>query len=303
MTEYQTLLIDVTHKVATIWLNRPERRNAFSPGMTRELNEAFARFEADDGVRAIVVTGAGSYFSAGADLSRRGGATFSGPAPQSQSQDQSQDQDQNQNQPHTERPAAPPEGHEPATEPQQQPPRVEPRRMRTPVIAALNGSAVGMGITLPVGWDVRFAAADAKYGFVFTRRGIGPEAGSSWLLPRLVGVSAAMELLLSGRIFSGTEGAAMGLFSRALPADEVLPAAQEFARDLAANTSAVSVAAVKALVYDGLDQSREESHVIEHQVFRWLGSQPDAREGVTAFLEKRAPDWPLSKTMHRPPML
>jgi enoyl-CoA hydratase/carnithine racemase len=137
--------------------------------------------------------------------------------------------------------------------------------MRTPVIAALNGSAVGMGITLPISWDVRFAAADAKYGFVFTRRGLVPEAGSTWMLPRLVGVSRAMELLLSGRIFSGTEGAEMGLFTRALPAGDVLPAAQEFARDLAANTSAVSVAATKALVYNGLGQDRAESHAIEHR--------------------------------------
>jgi len=175
--------------------------------------------------------------------------------------------------------------------------------MRTPVIAALNGSAVGMGITLPVSWDIRFAAADAKYGFVFTQRGVVPEAGSTWMLPRLVGVSRAMELLLSGRIFSGTEGAEMGLFTRALPAEEVLPAAQEFARDLAANTSAVSVAATKALVYDSLGQDREESHAIEQQVFGWMGNQADAREGVTSFLEKRAPQWPLSKTKDYPPML
>jgi enoyl-CoA hydratase/carnithine racemase len=175
--------------------------------------------------------------------------------------------------------------------------------MRTPIIAAMNGSAVGMGITLPVSWDIRFAAADAKYGFVFTRRGLVPEAGSTWMLPRLVGVSQAMELLLSGRIFSGAEGAAMGLFSRALPADQVLPAAQEFARDLAAGTSAVSVAATKALVYNGLGQDREYSHAVEHQVFRWMGNQADAREGVTAFLEKRTPDWPLSKGNDHPPML
>jgi enoyl-CoA hydratase/carnithine racemase len=272
MSNYQTILTDVSEKVATIWLNRPERRNSFSADMTRELYEAFAQFEADDGVRAIVVTGAGKCFSAGADLGR-GGSTFSRRA--------SAD-----------------------TAEQQQPAeRTEPGRMRTPVIAAMNGSAVGMGITLPISWDIRFAAADAKYGFVFTRRGIVPEAGSTWMLPRLVGVSRAMELLLSGRIFSGTEGAEMGLFSRALPAEEVLPAAQEFARDLAASTSAVSVAATKALVYNGLGQDREESHAIEHQVFRWMGNQADAAEGVTAFLEKRSPQWPLSKVKDYPPML
>jgi enoyl-CoA hydratase/carnithine racemase len=270
MSEYQTIRTESADKVATIWLNRPEARNAFSGDMTRELHEAFARFEADDEVRAIVVTGSGKYFSAGADLGRRGSATF-----------------------------ARPDG---AAEP---PPaaRAEPPRMRTPVIAALNGSAVGMGITLPISWDIRFAAADAKYGFVFTRRGLVPEAGSTWMLPRLVGVSRAMELLLSGRIFSGTEGAEIGLFTRALPAGEVLPAAQEFARELAATTSAVSVAATKALVYQGLDQDRDESHEIERQVFRWMGNQPDAAAGVGAFLEKRAPQWPLSKVKDYPPML
>jgi enoyl-CoA hydratase/carnithine racemase len=272
MSNYETLLTDVSDKVATIWLNRPEHRNSFSPDMTRELHETFARFEADDDVRAIVVTGAGRYFSAGADLSARGGSTFS----------RSPDADLAE---------------------QQRAERAEPRQMRTPIIAAMNGSAVGMGITLPVSWDIRFAAADAKYGFVFTRRGLVPEAGSTWMLPRLVGVSRAMELLLSGRIFSGAEGAEMGLFTRALPAAEVLPAAQEFARDLAASTSAVSVAATKALVYDGLGQDPEESHAIEHQVFRWMGNQADAREGVTAFLEKRAPQWPLSKSKDYPPAL
>jgi enoyl-CoA hydratase/carnithine racemase len=276
MSDYQTLLIDVSDKVATIWLNRPERRNSFSADMTAELYAAFARFEADDGVRAIVVTGAGRYFSAGADLGR-GGGTFA-------------------------RPAGADGGGQPA-EPTEPAARAEPGRMRTPVIAAMNGSAVGMGITLPVSWDIRFAAADAKYGFVFTRRGVVPEAGSTWMLPRLVGVSRAMELLLTGRIFSGTEGAEMGLFTRALPAQEVLPAAQELARDLAANTSAVSVAATKALVYHGLGQDREESHAVEHQVFRWMGNSPDAAEGVTAFLEKRSPQWPLSKVKDYPPML
>jgi enoyl-CoA hydratase/carnithine racemase len=272
VSDYQTIRSEVSDKVATIWLNRPERRNSFSPDMTRELYAAFAQCEADDGVRAIVVTGTGRYFSAGADLAR-GGETFS----RSASAD--------------------------AAEQEQPAERAEPGQMRTPVIAALNGSAVGMGITLPISWDVRFAAADAKYGFVFTRRGLVPEAGSTWMLPRLVGVSRAMELLLSGRIFSGTEGAEMGLFTRALPAEDVLPAAQEFARDLAANTSAVSVAATKALVYNGLGQDWAESHAIEHQVFRWMGNQADAAEGVTAFLEKRAPRWPLAKVKDYPPML
>ena len=273
MSDFQTLLTDVSGGVATIWLNRPERRNAFSAVMTRELHEAFGVFDADDDVRAIVVTGAGRYFSAGADL-ERGGETFN----HRESEDQQRAR------------AAP--GH------------VNPWELRTPVIAAMNGSAVGMGLTLPMGWDVRFAAASAKYGFVFNRRGIVPEACSTWLVPRLVGVSRAMELLLSGRIFSGTEAAEIGLVSAALPADEVLPAAQDFARDIAVNTSAVSVAATKALVYRALEEpDRSAAHQREHEVFRWMGRQDDAAEGVTSFLEKRQPRWRLSKNKDFPPQL
>jgi len=264
MTDFETLLTEVSDKVATIWLNRPERRNAFSPQMTYELHEAFALFEADDEVRAVVVTGTGPYFSAGADL-ERGDRTFTGTRTEY---------------------------------------AIEPFQMRTPVIAAMNGSAAGMGITLPVGWDVRFAAAEAKYGFVFTRRGIVPELYSTWMLPRLIGLSRAMELLLSGRYFSGAEALEMGLVSRALPAAEVLPAAQEFARDLAANTSAVSVAVTKALVYRALGEPDPiAAHERERDLVSWLGQRADSVEAVKAFLEKRPPVWQLSKNKDFPPDL
>lgn len=273
MSSYQTLLTEVSEGVATIWLNRPDRRNAFGDGMAEELNAAFGAFDADDAVRAIVVTGSGRYFSAGADL-QRGGETFSS------------DEEKRKR------------------EAEQRARHVVPWKMRTPIIAAMNGSAVGMGITLPMQWDVRYAAADAKYGFVFNRRGIIPEANSTWIVPRLAGTSRAMELLLSGRIFSGTEGAEAGLFSRALPADEVLPAARELARDIAANTAPVSVAATKELIYRGLEEpDRDVHHELEHAVFRWTGNQPDSAEGVKAFLEKRAPEWKMSKTSDAPPQL
>ena len=262
--EYETLRIEVADKVATIWLNRPERRNAFSPQMTHELHEAFAEAEADDEVRAIVVTGTGSYFSAGADL-QRGDGTFTGGRTEY---------------------------------------AVEPFQMHTPIIAAMNGSAAGMGVTLPTQWDVRFGAADAKYGFVFTRRGIVPELSSTWMVPRLIGLSRAMELLLSGRYFSGTEAAEMGLFSRALPAEEVLPAAQEFARDLAANTAPVSVAATKALIYRAFGEPDPiAAHDRERDLVRLLGGQADSKEAIKAFLEKRPPQWQLSKNKDFPPDL
>lgn len=273
MGGYEALLTDVSHGVATVWLNRPERRNAFSGRMTEELYAAFGAYEADDGVRAIVVTGSGRYFSAGADLGG-GGGTFS----------HSDD--------------------EYARRAQEEHTRVVPWKMRTPVIGALNGSAVGMGLTLPMQWDIRYAAEDGKYGFVFNRRGIVPEAGSTWIVPRLAGVSRAMEVLLSGRIFSGSEGAEIGLFSRALPAADVLGAAQDLARDIAANTAPVSVAATKALVYRGLeDPDRDAAHELESGVFRWSGKQPDAAEGVTSFLEKRPAEWRMSKNADVPPGL
>jgi enoyl-CoA hydratase/carnithine racemase len=161
-----------------------------------------------------------------------------------------------------------------------------------------------MGLTIPMAWDIRIAAAEAKYSFVFPRRGIVAEFGATWLVPRLAGLSAGMELLLTGRPFSGTEGAALGLVSRALPADQVLPAAQELAHDIAANTSAMSAAATKALVYRGLEEpDRSRHHDLESDVFRWAGQQADAREGIAAFLQKRTPNWPLAKTRDFPPQL
>jgi len=267
MTEYETLRIEVADKVATIWLNRPEQRNAFSTQMTYQLHEAFAELEADDEVRAIVVTGTGPYFSAGADLGRPGGA-FSGSGASSSGNTEY---------------------------------AIEPFQMRTPIIAAMNGSAAGMGVTLPTQWDVRFGAAEAKYGFVFTRRGIVPELSSTWMVPRLIGLSKAMELLLSGRYFSGAEAAEMGLFARALPAAEVLPAALEYARDLAANTSPVSVGVTKALIYKAFGEPDPvAAHDRERYFVRLLGGQADSKEAVKAFLEKRPPEWQLSKTKDFP---
>jgi enoyl-CoA hydratase/carnithine racemase len=271
MADYSAILTKVETGVATIWFNRPEHRNSFSREMREELYAALADFDADDAIRAIVVTGAGRYFSAGADLSG-GGSTFSG----------SRDRE-----------AASPER-----------PPVPAWQLRTPVIAAMNGSAVGMGLTIPMSWDIRIAAADGKYGFVFPRRGIVAEAGSTWIVPRLIGASRALEVMLTGRLISGTEAAEMGLMSRALPADEVLPAALDIARDIAANTSAMAVAATKALIYGGLAEPDRSAHQqLEHEVFQWSGRQADAAEGVVAFLEKRPPQWRLSKSRDYPPPL
>ena len=174
--------------------------------------------------------------------------------------------------------------------------RVAYWRMATPIICAINGAAVGVGITLPLLMDIRFAAEDAKISFVFTRRGILPDASSHWLLPRVIGVANALDLLMTGRTITGREAAELGLVSKALPKDEVLPTALEFAHDLAANCAPASVALVKRLVYRFLGETDQEAAMaLETKLVWWTGEQPDAIEGVMSWMERRAPEWKLSK--------
>src|SRR5215467_3448330 len=214
---YTEILLEVNDGVALVTLNRPDRLNAYTPTMGDELAEAFAACDADDTVRAIIVTGAGRAFCAGADLAR-GGASF-------------------------DREAA---GEYRATPPDR--PWAKPRRaiapwdVRKPIIAAINGPAVGVGATLPMQWDIRLAGESARIGFVFVRRGVVPEALSTWTLPRLVGWARAAELLMSGRMLSASEALEMGLVSRVVPDAELLPAARELAGDIARDTAPVSVA-------------------------------------------------------------
>lgn len=269
---YETLLVQRQGRVGLITLNRPERRNAYTSRMGAELGQAFAEMEADENVRAIVVTGAGKYFCAGADL-EGGGGTFNRLA----------------------------DDEERAQERQRAAGGPRPWEMRTPIIGAINGSAVGIGITLPMQWDIRIVARDARLGFVFNRRGVTPEANSTWIVPRLVGVSRAMELLLTGRLFSGEEAVAMGLASQAVDADQVLPTAMALAQDLADNVAPLSAAITKRLIYRFLSEpDRNAAQALEGRAFSWMGSQADAREGVTAFLEKRQPDWKLGKHTQLP---
>ena len=202
-TEYETILVDVDRGVTTITLNRPEQRNAINLTMELELHAAIQAAEHDDAVRVIVITGAGNSFCSGVDLA--GGAAFGADA-------------------HAEHDAALGVTSDTLWE------RVAYWRLKTPIIGAINGHAIGVGMTLPMLFDIRYVAEDAKLSFVFTRRGIVPEANSTWLVPRLIGLSRGLDLLLSGRQFSGREAAEWGLASRALPADEVLPAALELAR-------------------------------------------------------------------------
>lgn len=264
---YETILVVRDEGVGLVTLNRPERMNAYTWRMGVELQHVFHALDQDEDVRAIVVTGAGRAFCAGADL-ESGGDTFSGDSFDARRQ----------------------------LEEELSVPEKAPWDLATPIIAAINGAAVGVGITLPMQWDIRFAAEDAKLGFVFTRRGVVPEANSQWILPRLIGTSRALELLLTGRMFTGAEAAEWGLVSRSLPAEEVLPYAMEVAEDIARNTAPAAVGATKKLVYRFLqDGDRKAAHALEDEVFEWAGSTVDCAEGITSFLEKRDPKWKMSK--------
>jgi len=249
--------VEAADGVAVITLNRPDRLNAFSGAMGAELGRAYAASDADDGVRAIIVTGAGRAFCAGADM-EPGGDTFAAP--------QADD--------FTASPV-----HPPAWD------------VRKPVIAAINGHAIGIGLTLAMQCDIRLVAEDAKLGFVHVRRGVLPDAHSHWTVPRAVGFARAADLFLTGRTFIGREAADLGIASRALPSDDVLPAALDIARDIAVHTAPLSVALSKRLLWASPVLDREEVGYLETEYHRLVMGTPDAREGVLAWLERRDPRW------------
>ncbi len=264
----ETVLLSIRDAVATITLNRPEAMNAWNGAMAGGLDAALRACDEDDDVRAVVLTGAGRAFCAGADLAS-GGETFK-----------------------------PREGGV-ITGPSA-PPVLWPFMLRKPVIAAINGHAIGVGITLPLTCDLRFVAEDAKLQFAFVRRGVLPELASHTLLPRVIGFSRAADLLLTGRQFSGREAAELGLASRALPAADVLPAALEKAREFAL-AAPLSVALSKQLLWEGLALDAPGMMKREGPPFARLGGHADAREGIAHFLEKRAPNWrgSVSKELDR----
>jgi enoyl-CoA hydratase/carnithine racemase len=275
--EYETILVDADRGVTTITLNRPEQRNAINLTMEKELYAAMTAAERDDAVRVVVVTGAGSAFCSGVDLA--GGAAFGADAHAEHDRELGVTSDTLWE-------------------------RIAYWRMKTPIIGAINGHAIGVGMTLPMLFDIRYVAEDAKLSFVFTRRGIIPEANSTWLVPRLVGLSRGLDVLLSGRTFTGREAAEWGLCSRALPAGEVLPAALELAHDIADNTAPLSVAVTKQLVYESMGGAeRPDAIARETKLTWWVGEQPDALEGVMAWFEKRPANWTVSKHLEPPPDL
>ena len=264
---FEQITTDLADSVLTIILNRPERLNAWTAQMGSELIEAFDRADEDDEVRAIIVTGAGRGFCAGADLAS-GGETFD----------------------YRERESAA-AGETPRDNGGQFTLRVF--RSTKPVIAAINGPAVGVGATMTLPMDVRLAADDARMGFVFARRGIIPEACSSWFLPRVVGISRAMEWVATGRVFSAQEGLEGGLLRSLHPQGELLDAAHALAREIAENTAPVSVALARQLMWRMLGAEHPMlAHRADSRGMFARGQSEDAVEGITAFLEKRPANFP-----------
>jgi enoyl-CoA hydratase/carnithine racemase len=272
----------VADGIATITLDRPERLNAFTLVMRGELIDAFDRADADDDVRVVVVTGRGRAFCAGADL-ERGGATFDHRSVKDMFGGEDTFED-----------GAPRDGGGTVA--------LRIARSLKPVIGAINGPAVGVGVTMTLPMDVRLAAESARFGFVFTRRGIVTEAASSWFLPRIVGISQAMEWAATGRVFDADEALRGRLVSHVHPAGELLDAAYALAAEIAANTSAVAVAAVRRLMWSGLGApSPWDAHRADSRLMYALGSAPDAAEGVTSFLEKRPAEFPMKVSRDLPP--
>ncbi len=260
--DLETVRIDVDDAVAVVTLDRPEAMNAWNGALSRDLDRAL-RWVADaDGVGAVVITGAGRAFCAGADLSG-GGETFAGGG-----------------------------GTDRADDTEARTPTTFPWDVPKPVIAAVNGHAVGVGATYALACDVRIVAREAKIGFVFTRRGMLPELASHAILPRVVGFSNAADLLLSGRPVAGDEAAALGLASVALPAEEVLGEAVRRAGEMARHAAPVSMAISKRLLWESIGV--EAMMAREQPLFDWVADQPDSVEGVESFLEKRDPAWKLS---------
>jgi enoyl-CoA hydratase/carnithine racemase len=272
---FETLLYDVADGVATVTLNRPERLNAVDTTVIRELVEAFDRADGDDGVRAVIVTGAGRAFCAGADLAG-GGSTFAGRPGAAERAEEHRD------------------GGGVVT--------LRLFELTKPVIAAINGPAVGFGITLTLAMDVRLASTAARIGFVFARRGVVPEACSTWFLPRLVGIAQAAEWTFSGRVFGADEALAGGLVSRVLAPDALLPAARALALEIARNTSAVSVALIRQMLWRMLGAEHPRAaHRVDSLGMWYTGRSADAREGVTSFLEKRPPRFTGRPSTDMPP--
>lgn len=272
MPDFSTLTLAVDDGIATLTLNRPEKLNAFTAQMRTELIAAFDATDADDAVRAVIVTGAGRAFCAGADLST-GGQTFDYAARQDALREEAKVGDVYR------------DGGG----------QVSLRIFNSlkPVIAAVNGAAVGVGVTMQLPMDIRIASTDARFGFVFARRGIVPEACSSWFLSRAVGLQTALEWCYSGRVFGADEALQRGLVRSLHAPAELLPAARAIAREIADHSAPVSVALTRQMLWRMAGAEHPMmAHRVDSRAIQARGRSADAREGVSSFLEKRAPRYP-----------
>jgi len=269
---FETIKLEVEDGIATLTLNRPDRLNAFNTTMMKEMIEAFDITDADDDVKVVIVTGAGRGFCAGADL-EAGGATF--------------DYDKR--------------GGDDKLARQEAGLHRDGGGLLTlriydslkPVIAAVNGPAVGIGVTMQLAMDIRLASTNARFGFVFARRGINPEACSSWFLPRLVGIQQALEWCYTGRVFPAQEAKDGGLVRSIHEPDDLLPAAKALAREMADNAAPVSMAITRQLIYRMAGAAHPmDAHRADSRGIQARGAQGDAKEGVMAFLEKRPAAFP-----------
>lgn len=272
--EYEQITYTVADHIGTITLNRPDRLNAFTREMGGEIIAAFDQIDADDDVRVVVITGAGRGFCAGADLGAAGEDTFNAAA----------------------------RGRDPRKVNRDGGGLVSLRifNSTTPVIGAINGPAVGVGITMTLPMDIRLAAESARIGFVFNRRGLVPEAASSWFLPRLVGISKALEWCYSGRVFSAAEAAEAGLVTL-VPDEELIDRAYEMAGEIATYASPVSAALTRQMLWRGLTFNHPmQAHKVDSRAVQALGEMADVKEGVASFLEKRTPNWSLNPSSDTP---
>jgi enoyl-CoA hydratase/carnithine racemase len=275
---YTEILYDVADSIATITLNRPDKLNAFTNVMMRELIDAFDQVDADDNVRAVIVTGAGRGFCAGADLSSGGDTFAAGGGGERSGPD-----------------GVPRDGGGLVS--------LRIFELTKPIIAAINGPAVGVGITMTLPMDIRLVSTSAKIGFVFSKRGLVPEACSSWFLPRLVGVSQAMEWVATARVFSPEEALAGRLVRSIHEPDELLVVARALASEIATGTSAVSVALSRQMLWRMLGADHPmEAHRVDSRGIQMRGKSADAREGVTSFLEKRPAVYPDRVSDGLPPI-
>jgi enoyl-CoA hydratase/carnithine racemase len=268
----EAVLYSVADGIATITLHRPEKMNAFTAQMRDELVAAFDETDADDAVRAVIITGAGRAFCAGADLSS-GGKTFDYAARNEAARDAYRVGDVYR------------DGGGIVT--------LRIFRSLKPVIGAINGAAVGIGVTMQLPMDIRMASTDARFGFVFARRGITPEAASSWFLPRLVGMQTALEWCFTGRVFKAQEALDRGLVRSLHAPEDLMPAVRALAREIADNTAPVSIALTRQMLWRMAGAEHPmRAHRIDSRAIQARGQSPDAGEGVSSFLEKRQPVYP-----------